>query len=280
MQIPLLMCFFFFQLPQRKVNHTPPTPVQSFQDLSVLETVTPQSTSSLTNSDLYPYQDSPIGTQHGSTTSQQSGSRTDLESTRSGNLQLNQDDQTTQVHGRRSSSAGKRVTSAERVKREDNHRALSAGERKTEAISQVGAALLEIIHKRKQSKEDVMILNAQKQNSYPKPKKEGDSISSSKQTSDIRQSRKSSTVDLPVWDLEITPLLSELERTSYEDVSRLCEVCASLWCKLEQHSLLGRSGGVGGSKKRASVLRTVFKLLDHKDPSLLLKVARIIVAVS
>lgn len=97
---------------------------------------------------------------------------------------------------------------------------------------------------------------------------------------DGRKSRKSSTVELPFWDSEVVPLLSALEGTPYSETAKLCEVCDSLWSRLEQHNLLGRTGGVGGTKKRGTVLRTVFKLLDHKDPHLLLKVAKIITAVS
>ena len=95
-----------------------------------------------------------------------------------------------------------------------------------------------------------------------------------------RKSRKASTVELPFWDSEIVPLLSALENTPYSETAKLCEVCGSLWSSLEQHNLLGRTGGVGGTKRRSAVLRTVFKLLDHKDPHLLLKVAKIITAVS
>lgn len=229
-----------------------------------------------------------------------------MDSDSTGNVDIN-DDQSSQVNkNRRPLSASKGVTSAEleRVKRQDKQRALSAGERKQEAISQanaqVGATLLEIIHKRKQSKEDGAS-NDEKQSSVSKPQRQEEKQSSEGKRSRSRpssakkdgrgESRKSSAasdtprqsrsvVDLPMWDSEIIPLLSELERTSYEDVPRLCEVCATLWSKLEQHRLLGRSGGVGGSKKRASVLRTVFRLLDHKDPNLLLRVARIIIGVS
>ena len=91
-------------------------------------------------------------------------------------------------------------------------------------------------------------------------------------------SRKSEAVAF--WDVQVAPLLSELETTSSDDVTHLCQVCEALWTTLEQQNLLGRTGGAGGSKRRGAVLRTVFRLLDHKDPQLLLKVARIIIAVS
>ena len=95
-----------------------------------------------------------------------------------------------------------------------------------------------------------------------------------------RESRKQSVVDLPFWDVKVAPLLAEVESTSYEEIDHLCQLCSQLWTCLESNNLLGRTGGVGGTKRRSSVLRVVFKLLDHKEPKLLLKVAKIIVAVS
>lgn len=99
---------------------------------------------------------------------------------------------------------------------------------------------------------------------------------------DLRSSSKPDLKKTAVafWDAEVAPLLSELETTSSDNVTHLCQVCEVLWSTLEQRDLLGRTGGAGGSKRRGTVLRTVFKLLDHKDSQLLLKVARIIIAVS
>ena len=100
---------------------------------------------------------------------------------------------------------------------------------------------------------------------------------------DLRSSSKpdlKKTEAVAFWDAEVAPLLSELETTSSDNVTHLCQVCEVLWSILEQRDLLGRTGGAGGSKRRGTVLRTVFKLLDHKDSQLLLKVARIIIAVS
>ena len=91
-------------------------------------------------------------------------------------------------------------------------------------------------------------------------------------------SRKSEAVAF--WDVQVAPLLSELETASSDNVAHLCQVCEALWATLKQQNLLGRTGGAGGSKRRGAVLRTVFRLLDHKDPQVLLKVARIIIAVS
>lgn len=94
----------------------------------------------------------------------------------------------------------------------------------------------------------------------------------------VNESHKSS-VDLPFWESEVLPLLQKIDSTPYQEVGGLCESCSLLWACLEGRGLIGRTGGVGGSKKRNAVLRTVFKLIDHKDPSLLLKVAKIIIAV-
>ena len=93
------------------------------------------------------------------------------------------------------------------------------------------------------------------------------------------ETRKSSA-DLPFWKPEIVPLLHDLESTPYQQVEYLCTTSSSLWECLKRRGLLGKTGGVGGTKRRSAVLKTIFKLLDHKDPRLLLKVAKIIVAVS
>lgn len=95
-----------------------------------------------------------------------------------------------------------------------------------------------------------------------------------------KQSSRKSSSELPAWDTEILPLLKKLDATPYESISELCETCNLLWARLLAHSLLGRTGGIGGTKRRGSVLRAIFRLLDHKNPHLLLKVAKIILAVS
>ncbi len=88
---------------------------------------------------------------------------------------------------------------------------------------------------------------------------------------------------LTSWDSEVAPLLLELDSASSsspDQVPRLHQVSDALWAVLDGRDLLGRTGGAGGSKRRGTVLRTVFRLLDHKDPRLLLKLSRIILAVS
>ena len=81
------------------------------------------------------------------------------------------------------------------------------------------------------------------------------------------------------WESEVAPLLRSLEEGT-SDVAQLCEVSGTLWSRLEGRGLLGRSGGNAGTKRRAATLRTLFKLLDHTDSHLLLRLARIILAVS
>lgn len=98
----------------------------------------------------------------------------------------------------------------------------------------------------------------------------------------LKQSSRNSSVssiELPVWEDEIMPLLKRLDATAYDNTAELCETCDLLWTSLSKHSLLGRTGGLGGTKRRGKVLRAVFRLLDHKNPHLLLKVSRIILAV-
>lgn len=125
-------------------------------------------------------------------------------------------------------------------------------------------------------------------NEHKGPKKISSQVSGAKKRKGQRdetggqpstETRKSSA-DLPFWKSEVVPLLCDLESTPYQQVEHLCAVSSSLWECLKRHGLLGKTGGVGGTKNRNAVLRTIFKLLDHEDPRLLLKVAKIIVAVS
>ena len=80
------------------------------------------------------------------------------------------------------------------------------------------------------------------------------------------------------WNAHVLPLLNKLHASAHnsEELSQLLD---DLWEKLSRGNYLGRSGGVGGAKKRSAVLKTVFVLLDSKDPQLLLKVAKILLAV-
>lgn len=72
------------------------------------------------------------------------------------------------------------------------------------------------------------------------------------------------------------PLLDQLNPLS-NDTAHLCQVCTDIWNVLERNDLFGKAVG---SKRRSVLLKSVFGLLSHKDPLLLLKLARLILAVS
>ena len=211
----------------------------------------------------------------------ESGSKTSLSSEASGDLELKQS-KASPTHSRRSSSAGKRVLSGSVSRQKDANRVSSAGEIR---LSPSRNDSIEYQATPSGKKKKVAQTNTTSQlttaSMAASDSEQSGVVDSPKHRhGEGKRSRKASVVDLPFWDSDIVPLLSALETTAYSETDRLCEVCDSLWSRLDQHNLLGRTGGVGGTKKRAAVLRTVFKLLDHKDPRLLLKVAKIITAVS
>lgn len=78
-----------------------------------------------------------------------------------------------------------------------------------------------------------------------------------------------------IWDTQVTPLLSQLD-PSNSDTVHLCALCTDIWNILERNGLFGKAPG---PKRRNSLLQAIFKLLGHKDPRLLLKLARLILAV-
>lgn len=84
------------------------------------------------------------------------------------------------------------------------------------------------------------------------------------------------------WQTEISPLLSQLSLlpTSPLDPEAVRRVVDELFRQLKQRQCCGRTGGVAGVKQRSVVLRVIFSLLDSPDPSLLMKLAKIIIAVS
>ena len=270
----MIIYMYFFQL-QRPIKPTPPTPVQSIQDLSVfngspphskqqyvIHSPPPNTTTSPSFSSSHPpsiplstslepgLQSAHTGEGRVSSPAPSGG---DLASSNSGELELKQS-QFSPLHSKRSLSADtvKRFLAGQLEN--GGGRVISAGSERKEQLS------LQTEDKRRGSKRHV---------------EKGAAVTSQPP----RESRKS-TADLPVWKTEVVPLLRELETTPYHQAERLCASCSSLWACLKDHALLGRTGGVGGAKRRSTVLKTVFKLLDHKDPGLLLKVAKIIVAVS
>ncbi len=230
----------FLQISRSKVYPTPPTPVQSFFDLSSSSTDLIESTASHRS----------FHTEH----TLDSASKTSITSTDSSTTELKQSQSSPKLSKRsRSAGAGKRVLSGGSARSQDGGRIVSAEERKGRT--------------RNRDKPPTDVANPSERRSSRTSK---------------QSSRKSSVsnVELPVWDSEILPLLKRLDTTSYESTTELCETCDLIWSSLSTHSLLGRTGGLGGTKRRGNVLRTVFRLLDHKNPHVLLKVSRIILAVS
>ena len=254
------------QVPDKKNKQTPPTPVQSLCDLSAPVSSSEPQTASTTRNDS------------GSERQLNNSSKTSLTSEPSGDLELKQS-KTSPTHSKRSSSAGKRVLSGDLTRQKESLRISSAGEIRVN-LSHSSPDIQTASSGKKKRSQTKTTSQLSTTSVTTGDSKHNLTTESTQHHSDGRKSRKSSTVDLPFWDSEIVPLLTALESTPYSETVRLCEVCDSLWSRLEQHDLLGRTGGVGGTKRRAAVLRTVFKLLDHRDPTLLLKVAKIITAVS
>ena len=71
-------------------------------------------------------------------------------------------------------------------------------------------------------------------------------------------------------------LLNTMSGVDKSDCEKLSELCSRLWTVLQSNNVIGHSKG----KHRSSVLRSMFQLLDCKDSRLLLRAAKIILAVS
>lgn len=265
---------------RRVVKPTPPTPVQSFQDLSILSTspvehaVSPPlhyttSPPAVRHNISSPvHHNIPLSTPLSPPTSTESRGQPisggvhevkgEVKSGNSEELELKQS-QFSPLHSKRSLSADtiKRFLLAQLDNGggETGSRVISAGNERKERSRRLNSRVLEGKKGRGQR---------------------GETNGIDGQPPEMRKS----SVDLPFWKSEIVPLLHDLEFTPYQKVEHLCTACSSLWTCLEGRGLLGRTGGVGGTKRRSAVLKTIFKLLDHKDPGLLLRVAKIIVAVS
>ena len=92
--------------------------------------------------------------------------------------------------------------------------------------------------------------------------------------------KKKSEPRPPFWESEISPLLCRMSLGSQLDPTSLEETVGSLHRKLRERGCYGWAGGVAGSRGRSEVLRVVFSLLDSPAPSLLVKLANIIISVS
>ncbi|XP_029451163.1 armadillo repeat-containing protein 2 [Rhinatrema bivittatum] len=98
---------------------------------------------------------------------------------------------------------------------------------------------------------------------------------SSKTGSDAGPSSESETKEeAGFWNEKIAPVLHELEPAHIEgNVESLCHACTRLHQALEEGNMLGRR-----CKRRALVLKTLYKLVDIGSDQLGLKLAKVILA--
>ncbi|XP_075869716.1 armadillo repeat-containing protein 2 isoform X2 [Nelusetta ayraudi] len=91
------------------------------------------------------------------------------------------------------------------------------------------------------------------------------------------EAKSKEDVEAVAWKNRIAPLLQELESvaagSSEGSVERLCELCEGLHRALARADLLGRS-----CKRRAAILRTLFRLVDLNSARLDLCIARLCLA--
>ena len=112
-------------------------------------------------------------------------------------------------------------------------------------------------------------------------KEDKDSVSITVTVTNAVTSQNSSEVSMSrsqtgqIWERELKPLLDQLNPAE-ASTDTLITTCNDIWRLLETHSLLGK--GLGG-KRRSVLLKAVFGLLGHKEPELLLKLAKITLAV-
>ena len=83
------------------------------------------------------------------------------------------------------------------------------------------------------------------------------------------------------YEENVKPLLTQMEeRFAEKNMKELCQDCLKLWNALEKKGLIGKASGSFSARRRGEILRTVFKFLDLSDPRLLLRLGRLILAVS
>ena len=129
---------------------------------------------------------------------------------------------------------------------------------------------------------EAAIINQQTTSSNGETSKEDkDSVSIAVTVTNAVTSQNSSEVSMSrsqtgqIWERELKPLLDQLNPAE-ASTDTLITTCNDIWKLLETHSLLGK--GLGG-KRRSVLLKAVFGLLGHKEPELLLKLAKITLAV-
>ncbi|XP_043543026.1 armadillo repeat-containing protein 2 isoform X2 [Chiloscyllium plagiosum] len=78
------------------------------------------------------------------------------------------------------------------------------------------------------------------------------------------------------WNTKIQPLLDEIKPLNNgNDVEHLCKVCSSLYCTLQEGNMLGKI-----CKRRAVLLKTLYRLVDVGSDQLSIQLAKIILAVT
>ncbi|XP_043543025.1 armadillo repeat-containing protein 2 isoform X1 [Chiloscyllium plagiosum] len=76
------------------------------------------------------------------------------------------------------------------------------------------------------------------------------------------------------WNTKIQPLLDEIKPLNNgNDVEHLCKVCSSLYCTLQEGNMLGKI-----CKRRAVLLKTLYRLVDVGSDQLSIQLAKIILA--
>ncbi|XP_035677408.1 armadillo repeat-containing protein 2-like [Branchiostoma floridae] len=76
------------------------------------------------------------------------------------------------------------------------------------------------------------------------------------------------------WNTSVLPILTDMESHSKDKKHRtLCDLCDRLYTTLDTAGLLGRA-----AKRRSALLKTLYKLIDIDDPRIMLKLARLILA--
>ena len=64
------------------------------------------------------------------------------------------------------------------------------------------------------------------------------------------------------------------------NVEKIKEYCESLWMALQDGGFVGQTAGHAGKNRRSNLLRCLFRLLSHKDKTVLAKVLKILLPVS
>ncbi|XP_006815976.1 armadillo repeat-containing protein 2-like [Saccoglossus kowalevskii] len=94
---------------------------------------------------------------------------------------------------------------------------------------------------------------------------------------DVGKRDDESQEDALYWNTKVLPIIETMESktksASVEEIAKLCNSCDLLYSTLESANMLGRT-----SKRRSSVLKPIYRLLDIDNPKLMLKLARLILA--